>query len=398
MPSLSGLEPEAQLLFLCAAGAAADAEIASLVAGPLDWGRVGGLAVKERAVPVLWQRLRPWADALPRDERTQMDRLSTVYRFRALRLEHRLFQVIDLLAANGIPVVLLKGAALALTVYDAFWERPMGDVDLLLRDGDAARARALLRAAGWQNTHAAEREAFYDDHHHLAPLDDQDGLGMGLELHTRLAMVGHPFGLDAERVWQGAVRIERKGRTLLVPRSDHQIIHLCLHFAWSHAMQGSGWRTFRDLQALTGGPEMDWDGLVALAHETGARTCCYWTFRLASAVGALSVPERVLESLRPPLPAPLLTHLERHFLRETVPSAASCPSVWLNRKMWEAGIRPRWSGHGTTRPWDRDEVLVPEHGGTVAERRQRGLIRHLHNWSQWRRYFGALLGGGRAQS
>jgi hypothetical protein len=55
--------------------------------------------------------------------------------------------------------------------------------------------------------------------------------------------------------------------------------------------------------------------------------------------------------LRPPHSAFIIERLERHFVSSLFPSENSCPSVWLTRRLWEAGISPRWSGHGATRPW-----------------------------------------------
>src|SRR2546427_2320391 len=42
----------------------------------------------------------------------------------------------------------------------------------------------------------------------------------------------------------------------------------------------------------------------------------------------------------------LLERLERHYVSNLFPSKDGCPSVVLARRLWEAGMLPRWSGHG----------------------------------------------------
>ena len=54
------------------------------------------------------------------------------------------------LSDAGAPVIVLKGAALASTVYPSIAHRPMGDVDLLVRPQDLERARRTLEAAGYR--------------------------------------------------------------------------------------------------------------------------------------------------------------------------------------------------------------------------------------------------------
>ena len=57
--------------------------------------------------------------------------------------------VMDLLAEAGIEAVVLKGAALLLSVYDNTSLRPIADVDLFLRPDRLADAVALFASAGW---------------------------------------------------------------------------------------------------------------------------------------------------------------------------------------------------------------------------------------------------------
>ena len=64
-------------------------------------------------------------------------------------MRRELLAALDVLGAAGIPVILLKGAALCAAHYQDWSLRPLGDLDLLVPEEDAARALRVLQAAGY---------------------------------------------------------------------------------------------------------------------------------------------------------------------------------------------------------------------------------------------------------
>jgi len=378
--SLDSLSPEAQLLLLTAGGEHNDVAIRSLLARPLDWAKLGWLAETERATPVLWRRLTALGP-LP-DEAQPLHRMAMVAEFRMSHLESRLLAALDTLAAAGTDVVLLKGAALALTVYGSFVARPMSDVDLLVSREQSERARDALLAGGWSAGADELAPEFYAGHHHLPPLVDAQGTGTSIELHTSLFFEGHPFRFSSEDVRRRAERVTVRGREVRVPSVHDQLLHLCLHFAWSHMMATGAWRAFRDLDALLRTKRVSWQEFTALARESRGGSACYWTFRLARRLAGVSVPEWVELALAPPEPEFALRRLEQHFTYDLLPTENISPSLWVTYSMWQLGLRPRWSGHGRVRPWDRaDELLAVERPGRVTR-----LFKHIRNARSWMRY------------
>lgn len=178
--SLSILSPEAELLLLTSgwngegvvegeggpakAGAPGERRIRELLSGELDWEKLGWLAERERAAPVLWGRLQSMESLRGRlpPQAAHLQRLAMVSEFRMLHLEQRLAESLAALSHAGIEVMLLKGAALALTVYGSFVRRPMVDVDMLLHEGEAEGAREVLlgKGAGWVSSEREELEGF----------------------------------------------------------------------------------------------------------------------------------------------------------------------------------------------------------------------------------------------
>ena len=384
--SLASLSPEAQLLLLTAGGEKNDPAIKALLARPLDWAKLSWLAEQERATPVLWRRVSASAP-LP-EEAQALHRLSNGLRVShvasgdapALGARHARggrdqCRTIERRGAGAHGVWLVRGAANV-------------DVDLLVRREDAIRARDGLMAAGWTASTANTAE-FYEGHHHLPPLVDGMGTKVTLELHTSLFFEGHPFALTSNDIRSRAERVTVHGRTVLVPSVHDQLLHLCLHFAWSHMMATGAWRAFRDLDALLRTERVDWKEFTKLAKETRGASACYWTFRLARTLAGVQVPTWVERTLAPPEPEFALRRLEQHFTYDLLPTESISPSLWLTYTMWRAGLMPRWSGHGRVRPWDRaDELLAAERPG-----RAKRLLLHLKNAKSWTRYARLVLLG-----
>src|SRR5690606_25056028 len=136
---------------------------------------------------------------------------------------------------------------------------------------------------------------------------------------------------------------------------------------------------------------VDWDRVMTIARVTRATTSCYWTFRLARTLAGVQVPQTVIEQLRPPRGERTLRLLERHYAGALFyGSSAHCPSVALSQIMWAAGMAPRWSGHGRTRPWQRGEVWANTRGTGVHYSVLARLRGHAQRLGQWGRYIGTL--------
>jgi hypothetical protein len=359
--TLSALPPEAQLLFRLISAAPGDPEVRALLAGPIDWQRLALLAHREQAYTVLPARLKSYGDAVPAEQAAAFARLAIVAEFHLAHLQTRLEQSVATLAEAGIEVVLLKGAGLAYTAYRSFLERPMSDVDLLVRPAQALEAQRLLGTIGWTWDGGTDAAAFYAHHHHLPPMHDPRAGGANLELHTALFISGHPLLLTSEAIWSAAREVSprgARGARVLVPHPHHQLLHACLHFAWGHMMHSGAWRTFRDVDALVATGEIDWDAFVQLAQASRGASCCYWTFDLARALGGVStVPDEVLVRLRPPLSRLVRERLRRHLGLTAVGAPTNSPSVKIDRFVWEAAIMPHHHGHGPVRPWAQEERL-----------------------------------------
>lgn len=350
------LPSEARLLILATRSAdpANDRALADLVNSPVNWHAVGQLAEHEKLLPVLWNRLRVYAGVIPAETAALLSRQAAVTEFRMSLTETILREAVERLAAENIRVMLLKGAALATTVYPSFAARPMGDLDVLVAPDEAGRAWQCLRDAGWK-IEVEGGEKFFEAHHHLVGLLDPKGLNIVLEIHRAMMAPTGPFLLDEAEVWREARPVSLGATRVWVPSDRHQLLHLCIHFAWQHELRGGMGRTVRDVATLLAAGEMDWAAFVDLANRTRAGTSAYWTLAMARTLGGAKVPLEALQRLRPRQLSPLTRALERAYIMSSLLGA--CPSLRMGQFLWRVGMRPGASGHGNSRPWHVNEVF-----------------------------------------
>jgi hypothetical protein len=374
------LTPEARLLFRTLGGPGAVSIVTEGSEAPLEWQRLLELAHRERAALPLWRLIRDSPLATVPEATHGLKRMAQIWEFKLLHLERLLFQVVDAFAKAGVDVVLLKGAAAGLSVYPSLSQRPMLDIDVLVAEGEAERAWALARSLGWKwDEESFPREA-YRDAHHLPPLQDAFGSGCGLEIHTEVLMSGNPFRFTAEDLRSRSLPVQVGGVACAVPSIEHQLLHCCIHFAWSHRMLSHAWRAFSDVGAFARSGRVDWDEFVRLAGESQAETCAFWTLRLAERATGVEIPGAVLAELEPAGAGYVREALERHYLINLLPDGEKTPSLALEERLWRLGIQRGPAADGIHLP------SAPE-----PKRLGERLRYHSQRLPHWYRYFKRLV-------
>ena len=343
-----------------------------------DWTRLLQVAWDAGAAGALRDHVhRHRQQTVPLDVERTLACLALERDLRMRTLERRAAESVAALRSAGIEVALLKGAALASTLYGSFASRPMNDVDLLVHSDQADEAKRLMLLAGWEPDPELPDDAVYATHHHLAPLIDSRGSRSRLEIHRTLLPAGHPFALPMAELWAGMRPANLAGHPVAVLGSTHHALHIAIHFAWSHTMREGAWNAFRDLGALERAGMIDWAELARVAKRARAASCCYWTLTLARAMTNLPVPDDVLAALEPAASRAVRRRLERHFVNVLLRRDATRLSVRLDRALWSMAIRPRQHGHGNVRPWLVSAELTPARIRQETTSRTDRAVRHV---------------------
>jgi hypothetical protein len=131
----------------------------------------------------------------------------------------------------------------------------------------------------------------------------------------------------------------------------HQFLHTCMHFAWSHCFGRGAWRMVRDVDFLLSDPDLDPEAIVREARNARASTSVYWTLAVLRALTERVVPEALMDGLQAGPPEIIRRPLLRHLVTDAQGESGTPGTRRLRRALWSIAIRPRRSGHGTSRPW-----------------------------------------------
>lgn len=148
---------------------------------------------------------------------------------RSQQLFQRIHHVIEGLAAEGIPTLILKGAALAPTFYGDTGLRPMGDADVLVPHAQASRAIEWFVRNSWKPEppqDASSLRQFHLTHNHAWGFDS--GGDQQVDLHWKLLHLGTHPSLD-DRFWRDATELRLPGITARTLSPTHHLFHACIH-------------------------------------------------------------------------------------------------------------------------------------------------------------------------
>ena len=285
---------------------------------------------------------RAWGDdTRGRAHRTEVDAAA----LRSIR-DRELRRVLDRFGAEAVPCLILKGAALAYTVYRQPHTRRRSDADLLIRAADAARVTALLVAHGY--VRAAEISGDYATSQMHFDRPDHPDQRFALDVHWRIVNA-HAFADAVAFDEFAAARLPVPGLgahawTLSVP---HALALACIH-PIAHHPNSDDLLWLWDVHLLASAmDEADRAVFVDLASRSAARAVCAYSLTAAHA------------AFHTPAAAPLIDRV-----RPGAGDAAEASAGFLTRRLSQADIlRSDLASLG----WRRGAALLREHLFPSAE-------------------------------
>ena len=192
---------------------------------------------------------------------------------RSYLMDAELTRLAGALAACGVPVALLKGAATGRTVYGSPAARLVNDLDLLIPADNVEEARAAVALLGyvahgplgsgrfgrWQRRYRCELQMV---------CADPARRGLLVELHWSLVEL--PYYVERipmSEVWATTRPAERLPGAVM-PDPATLLLHSCAHVALHHS------RTLRliwlvDVDRLARSAALDWDALTERSERWG---------------------------------------------------------------------------------------------------------------------------------
>ncbi len=166
-----------------------------------------------------------------------MYQLRTAYQgnlARNMYLYTELKRILETFFDKGVKVIVLKGAALAKTVYGDIGLRQMSDIDLLVKREDLPHAEDIMSGLGYRFQGDMPPDWYRENHQHISYIHPEKNIPVEIHWHiSRRAHLSRIRIVDTdimERWWERAQNIEFSGSKALMLCPEDLILHLCLHF------------------------------------------------------------------------------------------------------------------------------------------------------------------------
>ena len=312
-------------------------------AAALDWEQVLAVALDAGVGPLLYKATRG-KNLIPHAVETELRNSYYLNAGRSILLTSEFEAIQNRLSTCGVPFILLKGAALAETIYKNPALRPMVDIDLLVQHRDAQRAVNALAGDHYipalLDTRAGDLYLFESE----IQLEKNSHGGLLLEIHWSLIdSVYHQSVMSMDWFWQTAISVPVGKCTTLILGPEAQIIHLCAHLLLHHSGDGILWKNDLAEVILHYGDQIDWNLLLCHAEASHLVLPIKTLLPQIAVDWGVPMPAEVIERLQA---TPVTRSEEKayHFISSAHTSVAN--HFWAdlsNLPNWRSRARYAWS-------------------------------------------------------
>jgi hypothetical protein len=326
MAALQGVKPRALQATLIKITETLAGELACPTRTSPDWSDFEWLIARAVAAmhgvsPLLsralhWQGPAGWVDFLEEQRAHTSSRHA--------RIDELLLGIDRLTRRHGVAAMALKGAALHSIGLYAGGERPMADVDVLVRPQDAERTARLIESLGFHESHTSWRERVFTpiDDRAAASLGEHAGNNIKIELHERICeRLPRQVADVSELIFPSRPQPGLNA----YPSRAALMIHLLLHAAGATVIQSLRLIQLHDVALLAARMQAaDWNELL----EYRSNQPLWWALpplQLTARYYPSTVPVRILRALKHDCP----WHLERVY-RQRKLSDVSYSHLWVD--------------------------------------------------------------------
>jgi hypothetical protein len=287
-------------LLLCCARTRANAEMSQRIREAaqkeIDWVEFIRLVLRHDTVPLTyWNLQRICPGLVPSGV---LEPLRARYEAEAVEcrlLGKELVDILGCLESQSIPAVPFKGPALAVRLYGDLSLRGFGDLDIVVCERDALRARRLLIDRGYapQRVDTGDLNHFLRENHEML-LYRTDGK-VRLDLHWRYTSRVACLRGDPERFQQHLETIFIEGVEVQSLRLETYLLVLCIHAAKHQWVQ---LKLICDIAEILAVPDLEWEYVLREADDLGLKRALGTGLLLARELLGAAVPPKLGQGLR----------------------------------------------------------------------------------------------------
>ncbi len=213
---------------------------------------------------------------------------------------YELNALIPLLNASNIPLIVLKGAAVAKWLYPVSALRPFADLDFLIPQTHVEKMSALLQAQGYVSGNELARgfrAAYYSEmafHKNATPRT-------AVDLHWNLFVpLYYRRRMSLDWFWQHTQAFSFGAQPARILDATAQFIHLAVHASLNHQNAPRLiWLYDLALLLTHKANELDWDAAIAYTHSAQLAYSVHAMLRQTIETWHLEFPPERLAAFRP---------------------------------------------------------------------------------------------------
>lgn len=269
---------------------------------------------------VYWQNALPWLVArldgakinVPESVSSRLQAIHAASRERTHQMLDACVEVLDAFQRASIQTVLLKGAVLSPLYYPDPLQRPLADLDLLIKPKDVPVSREIvLNQLGYRYySRSAEDEVYLrgERKSNIWAPDNVHPVEVHFTLREEYAGIGYEL---AEIMWrESAERPYWQNSKACLPSLPALLLHVCAHTTSDWLIQRGRLMQIDDIRKLCQKMQpADWERFYQLVQPNTARFV-YPALAFVSKYTLLPVPANVNDSLRENCSPALLSWLE----------------------------------------------------------------------------------------
>lgn len=221
-----------------------------------------------------------------------------------------------ILKEQGIPLLALKNAGIAMAFMDDYGKCPMGDIDTLVPKELFKKAHQTVLNNGFEFQF---RSAYEEEDLQTAFLDgsteylyQSDGRKMWLEIAWR-AIAGRWINRkkepETDQLFAEAVYLKEKGIYILGPEDN--LLQVSIHTAKHSYVRKPGFRLHLDVERIVRHTGIDWELFLTKVQKAHTKTAVYFSLKCAADLFKTPIPEKVLQELKP-------ARLKEWYIKKTI--------------------------------------------------------------------------------
>jgi hypothetical protein len=186
-----------------------------------DWSTIFNKAQQHSIAPLLYYHIKQSNVQIPAHVLEQLNKSYFKSLLRNTYIYNELSKILNNAKEYNIPIVVLKGADLAESVYPGIALRPMKDLDLYIKIEDVQKVNDLLTQLGWKGKQKPE------DIDHILKTEyslKYDRSGLQIDLHLRVPE------LSDLSIWANVTSSKIGLMDTLVLKPEILLVFLCYHF------------------------------------------------------------------------------------------------------------------------------------------------------------------------